>query len=59
MPEPTTREILDELNRELRMRHSVYPRWVAAGKLDQATADRRIEALTAARDRLFAQMARA
>jgi len=51
--QPTTREILDELEREIRMRHSVYPRWVAAGKLDKATADRRIELLRAARDRLL------
>lgn len=58
MPEPTIREILAELDRELRMRSIVYPRWVAAGNLDQATADRRIELLTAARDRLFAQMER-
>lgn len=35
-------DMLTELERELKVRERVYPRWVAAGKLDPVTADRRI-----------------
>lgn len=41
----TLDQVLAELRRELGMRRSLYPRWVAQGKLTQATADHRIEAI--------------
>ena len=33
--------------RELALRHSAYPRWVAAGKMKQSKADEEIEAMRA------------
>lgn len=39
------REALGELERELRVRGSVYPRMVAQGKLTQGEADRRLRAM--------------
>ncbi|MFM2432960.1 MAG: hypothetical protein RLZZ511_4174 [Cyanobacteriota bacterium] len=35
-------EILKELRRELGMRRTCYPNWVATGRLTQAPADHRI-----------------
>jgi hypothetical protein len=35
-------EVLKELRRELGMRRTCYPNWVAAGRLTKATADHRI-----------------
>jgi hypothetical protein len=35
-------DMINELERELRVRLRVYPRWVASGKLDPVTADLRI-----------------
>lgn len=40
------------VEREIAMRHRVYPRWVAAGKLTQAKADAEIAAMTAVRESL-------
>lgn len=45
-------EILQELQRELGMRKSVYPRWVEQKKLTQKTADFRIAAIEQAIVRL-------
>lgn len=41
----TIDEVLKELKRELATRRRVYPNWVAQGKLTQATADHRVEAI--------------
>lgn len=50
-PTFTAAEKRAEVQRELTMRRGFYPRQVAAGKLGQATADRRIAILEAiARD---------
>lgn len=35
-------EKIGQLRREIKMRKSVYPRWVAAGKMKQEEADRGI-----------------
>jgi len=35
-------DMIEELRREIGMRKHVYPRQVAAGKMDPITADRRI-----------------
>jgi 5-enolpyruvylshikimate-3-phosphate synthase len=35
-------EVVKELRRELAMRRTCYPNWVAAGRLTKATADHRI-----------------
>jgi hypothetical protein len=39
----TLRELAAEARREVAMRRNVYPRFVTAGKLEQAQADRQIE----------------
>jgi hypothetical protein len=45
---PITRvEILAELERELKMRREVFPRWVSAGKLKADVAERRIAIMEA------------
>lgn len=41
---------LAELDRELAMRRRLYPGWVARGTLKQATADRQIAVMEAARE---------
>jgi len=41
---------LDELERELKMRRRMYPRWVADGKMAQATADRQIRLMEGAKE---------
>lgn len=46
--------IIAELERELKLRRSVYPRWVAAGKLNAETAERRIVLFEAAIMRFLA-----
>jgi hypothetical protein len=38
------------VDRELALRRRVYPRWVAAGRMTQAKADREIELMQAVRD---------
>lgn len=63
-PDPTYRDIrledmLEELEREIKVRRRVYPRWIESGKLDPVTADRRILCLVAIRKRLQAKPERA
>lgn len=48
-------DMLEELEREIKVRRRVYPRWVENGKLDPVTADRRILCLVAIRKRLSEQ----
>lgn len=48
MSEPTKKEILDELRREVAMREKVYPRWVQSGKIHPKIAANRIACLKAA-----------
>jgi len=43
----TNREKLDCARRELAMRRSVYPRWVASGKMRQTDADREVATMAA------------
>lgn len=43
----TVADEIAELERELKMRHQVYPRRVASGMLSQAKADRQIAVLEA------------
>jgi hypothetical protein len=38
---------LAAVNREVNMRRRVYPRWIAAGKMTQAAADRQIAVMVA------------
>ena len=38
--------------RELKMRHRVYPRWVSQARMSQASADREIATMTAIVDTL-------
>lgn len=47
-------DMLEELDRELKVRRRVYPRWIDQGKLDPVIADRRILCLIAIRKRLEA-----
>lgn len=50
VPEGFTRaELLECVDRELRMRSRVYPSWVARGRLKQETADREIARMRAVR----------
>ena len=41
------KDMIEELVREIAVRKRVYPRWVASGKLNGVTADRRILILKA------------
>lgn len=41
-------EQVTELKRELHMRHRVYPKWVASGRMEQREADRHVARLEAA-----------
>ena len=43
----TRQDMLGCAERELEMRRKVYPRWVSAGKMKQAKADREIELMAA------------
>lgn len=43
-------EQLKEVDRELGMRRRLYPRWVAAKTLSQATADKQIKLMEAVRE---------
>lgn len=48
MPDPITpADKRACIERELRMRRRVYPRWVQAGKLSQAEADREVAVMQA------------
>jgi hypothetical protein len=51
----TIEEQLAEVQLEIGMRYAVYSRQVAAGKITQADADRKIEVMKAVRDTLLAQ----
>lgn len=44
----TLAEQIAEVGRELGLRRGVYPKWIEAGKLSQALADRQIACLDAA-----------
>ena len=46
-------DMIEELDREIKVRRRVYPRWVENGKLDPVTADRRILTLQAIKKRLL------
>lgn len=48
----TARELADEARREAFVRRRVYPRQVAAGRMTQADADRRIDMMEAIAVRL-------
>lgn len=47
MAEYSTRDKLSCAVRELALRQAVYPKWVAAQRMQQAKADREIEMMTA------------
>lgn len=48
MPDPiTSADKRACIERELRMRRRVYPRWVSTGRLTQAQADREIAVMAA------------
>ena len=46
------KDMLAEVDRELKMRQRVYPRLVDQGKLDPVTADRQLLTMAAIRERL-------
>jgi len=48
----STDDMLAEVEREIEVRQSVYPRWVADKKLSARTAARRIEIMQAIAERL-------
>lgn len=52
------RDMLACVDRELGLRRSVYPRWVANGKMSPSRADREIEVMAALRDYLAEQIAK-
>jgi cell division FtsZ-interacting protein ZapD len=52
----TKYDVRSELARELSMRRNVFPKWVAAGKLDQEEAARRIARMQAAYDFILEAM---
>jgi hypothetical protein len=43
----TLDEMRDELQREIKMRQAVYPRWILSGKIDERTAAIRVLVLQA------------
>lgn len=43
MTEITTQEKYKEVERELKMRKNVFPRWVLQGRIKQEVADKRIQ----------------
>jgi len=47
MSQITLQQQIDAVAREIRMRESVYPRWVAAKKMSQDKADHEIAAMKA------------
>lgn len=47
MADPTIDEQIACVKREIRMRESVYPRWVGNGKMSQRQADRELNAMRA------------
>lgn len=50
---PDLTEQIKEVEREIAMRKSAYPRWVSAGKMTQAAADRQIRNMEAVLATLF------
>lgn len=46
--EPTLEDAIAELNRELRLRKALYPKWVKQGKLEKIDADWQIKCLEVA-----------
>jgi hypothetical protein len=48
-------DILAGVDRELKLRRAVYPRWVSDGKMSQSLADRQIEVFEALRNYLAEQ----
>lgn len=46
----TLTDMLNEINREIRLRQRVYPRWIADGKLSQSRADSQIAVMNAIAD---------
>lgn len=58
LDEPSFLErVVAELDREIAMRRKHYPDWVASGRLEQGTADHRVETLQAARRWIHGQRA--
>lgn len=53
-PPLSIRELAKGARRELRMRESVYPRWVANGKMTQARADYELRVMREIAERLEA-----
>lgn len=51
MPIPLS-EQLKEVRREVALRQRVYPRWIANGKMSQATADRHLDLMRAVAETL-------
>ncbi len=41
-PEFSLEELIEEAERELKMREKVYPRWIQYGKINEKTAERRL-----------------
>lgn len=50
---PATEQLVACVDREIAFRHRAYPRWVAAKKLTQATADEQMALMQAVRSRLL------
>ncbi|MGO4917669.1 hypothetical protein [Pseudogemmobacter sp. W21_MBD1_M6] len=48
----TLHELIGEVRREVRMRRSVYPKWVRAGRMERVEADRQIDLMVAVERRL-------
>ena len=51
----TDEQLIECVERELRMRRSVYPKWVGRGTLTKGKAEREIAMMEAVRDRLRAR----
>lgn len=52
LPPVLIRQQIEEVEREIRMRGDVYPRWVRAGKMRQGEADEHTRRMVAVRDTL-------
>jgi hypothetical protein len=50
----STQDMINELERELVLRHRVYPMWISNKRLSQAKADRQCEIIQAIIDKLKA-----
>lgn len=58
MTTPSLKEQKDEVGREVGLRRNLYPKWVAAKRLTQETADRQIANMEAAYQTLKALAAK-